>query len=305
MLRPQCRVDCRWLLSRVGGEGVHVKLHTTFGGTHGIIYSSGASCMHCLPSQWIPRLFLLLLAACGAWAEERQCSLDSECGYREECRHAVVNKVVSAVKTCQCHHFVFADGHAPQCIACNWVSRAGEGGVGSPVWRLCLTVCSLFSLHAQRSVMAVIFMAIPLLAFTFAQTQYMVAFKEHMTDPPLRLVSCSRPHDPYHDHFAPVAGLTQSHLVLKGVCLPQTLSLRMDTHTHTLSLNGGVHQNSLRCVYRARRVLREPFRCAPSSSSSRFLQPHSPSYLLPAASSQYMVIIYTPIVIPLPVSKEA
>jgi hypothetical protein len=80
---------------------------------------------------WGARLLFLLLAAFGAWAEERQCSVDSECGYREECRKAVSNGVVAKVKTCQCHKYVFADGYEPQCIAHNWVSH-GEGvkGVG-------------------------------------------------------------------------------------------------------------------------------------------------------------------------------
>jgi hypothetical protein len=114
--------------------------------------------------------------------------VDSGCGYREECRKAVVHGVVAKVKTCQCHHFVFANGHEPRCIAHNWVSRA-EMVKGVQGRCICRMLIALHALVAQRTVVATISMTLVNLAFVAALTQYRVAYIEHMTDPPLRPVS--------------------------------------------------------------------------------------------------------------------
>jgi hypothetical protein len=48
---------------------------------------------------------------------------------------------------------------------------------------------AVHALVAQRTVIATLLMTVLFMAFTAAQTQYRIAYKEHMTDPPLRPVS--------------------------------------------------------------------------------------------------------------------
>lgn len=125
------------------------------------------------------------------------CRVDKDCAPREECLHARDSGVTVAVKTCQCHHYTFAWGTEPRCIDYNWVRGPSHltdmlrtywmaTGMRQCAYRALVVVARVLLQRAiSTALMAVGLMVI----LTLSHIQYMVAYREHMTDPPLRAVS--------------------------------------------------------------------------------------------------------------------
>jgi hypothetical protein len=79
------------------------------------------------PGLWVMVIFLCLARFCMPASGAVICSSDLDCQRREECRPLRAKGGEGSVKTCQCHHYTFAPGAEPECIAYSWVrGRTGR-----------------------------------------------------------------------------------------------------------------------------------------------------------------------------------